>query len=320
VTVKTPAFWYEKRCLKAYTLLPLAWLYQAGHRVYQAISTNSYKSKLPVICIGNATAGGSGKTPVVLALLPLIRGHGLAKNPAVLTRGYGTKNTAPLWLAQNTAPDENLPDEAILLSRHANVVIATDRAAGARLAEENGADLILMDDGFFNRKLEKDLRLLVVDRMMDFGNGFTLPAGPLREPLSRILPKTDAVVTIGPAFHSDLPVFEAGRDVPEKPDANARYIGFAGIGYPQKFRATLEQLGLSLAAWHEFPDHHRYTNAELENLQEQARQENAVLITTEKDAVKIPGEMLKNMAVLKIILKFKEEAALATFLKDRLPQ
>ncbi len=315
--LKTPEFWYKHPGLAAYALLPVAWLYQLIHRLNQAIKKAPYKSTIPVICIGNAVAGGSGKTPAALSIMKLVQENSLYKNAHFLTRGYSGEKTSATLVDVKKHNAAHVGDEALLLAKQAPTIVATNRADGAKLAEQQGADLIIMDDGLQNNSLVKDITFLVIDRAVDFGNGKTIPAGPLREPLSHILPKTDAVICIGRPLQSDKTVFEANI-MPMQNNLKGQYIAFAGLGRPKKFLTTLEDMGVDIIGWNEFPDHHTYTHAEINALIKEAEDKSAQLITTEKDHVRLPEMFKEKITTLPISLNFKDDNALSTFLKDRL--
>ena len=316
---KTPKFWYAPTGLKAYALTPLAWLYQIAHRLNQSFKPAPYKASIPVICIGNAVAGGSGKTPTAIAIMALIKENNVVQNPVFVTRGYGGDNQEAYEVDVQNYDVTASGDEAYLLAQHATTIIAKNRADGAKLAESLNSDLIIMDDGLLNNFLHKDITFLVIDRAVDFGNGKTIPAGPLREPLSRILPKSDAVICIGAALHSDKPVFEA-TIIPEVTtiDTTQKYIAFAGLGRPEKFKHTLEDLGANIIGWHEFADHHAYNTDEINGLLKEANTKNATLITTEKDHVRLPKSLKSQVQALPITLNFSNKNALTDFLKESL--
>ena len=315
--LKTPAFWYQPSGLMAHLLTPVSWLYQLGHTINQILQSAPYRANIPVICIGNALAGGSGKTPTVIALVQLLKRQNIATTPFILTRGYGgTIKTATHVNAKHTAQD--VGDEALLLARNAPTIIAADRSEGAKLAEKSGADLIIMDDGLQNNSLHKTLSFLVVERRIDFGNGKTIPAGPLREPLRKILPKVQSVICIGRPFQSDKPVFEAAITPTATLDLNKKYIAFAGLGRPEKFKDTLENLNINLVGWHAFADHHAYTLQDIETLKQEAAKNNATLITTEKDHVRLPADFVEPVETLAIEMTFQDTGALLSFIKEKL--
>lgn len=315
--LKTPKFWYKKPGIIAYALLPLAWIYQIFHRLNQALNNQSYQSSIPVICIGNAVAGGSGKTPTAISLMNLVKQDTQYKNPVFLMRGYGGEIKAPFILNPDKHTLAQAGDEAFLLARVAPTIISPNRADGARLAEEHGADLIIMDDGLQNKSLQKDISFLVIDRAVDFGNGKTIPAGPLREPLSYLLPKIDSVICIGRSLHSDKAVFDSTLE-PTRDKLSGDYIAFAGLGRPEKFLHSLQDMGANITGWHSFPDHHLYTTYEIDRLLQQAEEKNATLITTEKDYVRLPDSVKDKIETLPVTIKFKQDSELLSFIKNKL--
>lgn len=317
MTVKTPPFWYQpSRSLTAHALRPVSWLYQIGHSVNKALQAKPYTSTIPVICVGNAVAGGSGKTPSVIALVQLLKEQGFCKTPYILSRGYGGEitNTTLVDTTKHSAKD--VGDEPLLLNEYAPVIIGANRADSAKLAEKYGADLIIMDDGLFHHSLHKTITLLVVDRAVDFGNGLTIPAGPLREPLKNILPRVQGIICIGKAFHSDIPVVESSIDPSSDIDTTQKYIAFAGLGRPKKFKKTLEDNGAHIVGWHPFPDHHPYTDEEITALKKEASEKGAKLITTSKDFIKINSNLNDDIEVLNIELNISDNAPLINLFKS----
>ena len=314
----TPKFWHKKWSPVSILLIPVSWIYRLGHALNMRLQGTPYKSSVSVICVGNAIAGGSGKTPSVIALIQIIKDNNIAKNPMILTRGYGGDITQPTLVNLDKHTSKDVGDEALILARHAPTIIARNRAEGARFAESNKADLIIMDDGLQNNHLHKDISFLVVDRQIDFGNNRILPAGPLRESLSLVLNRVHGIICIGRAFHSDLNVFEASITPQNELDTSTKYIAFAGLGYPDKFKNTLLDLKADLVGWYPFPDHHQYTAQELEDLHDRSLSKNATLITTEKDFVRLSPEQQKDILTLPITLNFEENDDVTTFLKQKL--
>ena len=267
-----------------------------------------YRSRLPVICIGNFTAGGGGKTPTAIAVAKVLKEAG--ERPCFLTRGYGGKTQGPVLAAKGQSAAE-VGDETLLLAVHAPTVVAADRAAGAKLIEGTDATVIVMDDGFQNPQLAKDFSLIVVDAATGLGNGLVMPAGPLRAPLDKQTPRADALLLIGEGGKT-APLaksFEAANKPVLKarmtPRGDARWlgilpvIGFAGIANPRKFYATLSQNGARLTGTRSFPDHHPYTERQAERLLRWAREWNAMLVTTEKDWVRLPDDDGTELSELK---------------------
>lgn len=317
----TPKFWYKTGLnLYAFLLTPLSWLYQLGHRLNQKMKGAPYRSRLPVICIGNAIAGGSGKTPAAIALLNILKENGIANNPYFLSRGYGGTIKGPLIVDPSRHRYTDVGDEPLLLCRHAPTIVSANRAAGAKLAETSGADCIIMDDGLQNNSLCKDLSFLVIDRQMDFGNGKTIPAGPLREPLSRLLPKVSAILCVGRPLQSELPVFEALIKASKIPNPRYTYMAFAGIGWPEKFKYSLDDLDVKLKGWRAFPDHHPYTPEDIIALKEEATRKNVTLITTEKDFLRLPVNFSYDIKTLPIKMSFIEKDELISFVEKKMTE
>ncbi|SFL34236.1 tetraacyldisaccharide 4'-kinase [Methylorubrum salsuginis] len=272
----------------------------------------------PILCVGNFTLGGAGKTPTALALARILRDE-LGRRPAFLSRGYGGRLAGPVAVEPASHDAADVGDEPLLLARSATTVVARDRPAGARLCVDLGADIVVMDDGLQNPSLHKTLSLAVVDAGAGIGNGLPFPAGPLRAPLARQWRHVGGLVLIGDGAPGEalareaaargLPVHRA-RLVPEAPERwrGEPVVAFAGIGRPQKFFDTLAGLGARILATRNFADHHPYRAGDLAPLRALAIREGARLVTTEKDAVRLPeGESAE---VLRVILAFEDPAAL----------
>ena len=256
--LEAPFWWYRERGALASALAPLGRLFgRLAER--RAARVTPYRSRLPVICIGNLTAGGGGKTPTALAVAALLGEFGA--RAYFLTRGYGGTSEGPLLVRKEHSASE-VGDEPLLLAEAAPTIVSADRVAGAKAIEATEASVIVMDDGFQNPSLVKDLSLIVVDAGVGLGNELIMPAGPLRAPLDAQLGRADALVV----------------------------IGFAGIANPQKFFATLGTNGAGLEEKRAFPDHYRYTNREAAALLKLAKDRKAMLVTTEKDWVRLPDE------------------------------
>jgi tetraacyldisaccharide 4'-kinase len=289
------------------------------------------RAAVPVICIGDPTVGGAGKTPTAMAAAEILLE--LGGKPFFVTRGYGGNEKGPVLVKVLEHGAQDVGDEPLLLVSVAPVVVSTDRVAGAKLAAESGASVIVMDDGFQNPALTKDLSLLVIDGASGVGNGFVFPAGPLRAPLAAQLERADAIVLIGKgasgesvarqtAAHGKA-VFRA--HLTPEPETVAEIKGqqilaYAGIGRPEKFFATLEAAGCRIAERREFPDHHPYSESDARGLLDAARTRNLTLVTTAKDHAR----MYKNAALneladasrfLPVDLQFEDEAALKSLLQ-----
>jgi tetraacyldisaccharide 4'-kinase len=276
-----------------------------------------------VICVGNLVAGGAGKTPVALALAELLKARGVGVH--ILTRGYGGRLPGPLRVELEVHDAGDVGDEALLLAACAPTWVARDRLAGARAAAAAGAAALVLDDGFQNPALAKDLSVLVIDGTYGLGNGRVMPAGPLREAPGRALARADAVVLIG-EDRAGIETWLGGRPLlraelvpaPDAPDlAGQRVLAFAGIGRPEKVFATLEACGAELVERRAFPDHHPYGRSELDALIARAAALDARPVTTEKDAARLPADLRAAVAVLPVVLRWGDPAAAARLL-DRL--
>ncbi|MBY6263074.1 tetraacyldisaccharide 4'-kinase [Azospirillum sp. 412522] len=318
--MKTPAFWYRPPGLASTLLAPLGALY--GLAVRRRIAgTVPHRVAAPVICIGNLVAGGAGKTPVGLALIAALQARGVAVH--ALTRGHGGREAGPLAVEPGRHGAADVGDEAILLAEAAPCWVARDRVAGAECAVAAGAGTIVMDDGFQNPALHKDLALIVADGAVGFGNGRLVPAGPLRERVADGLARADALVILGEDRHG-LAALAGGRPVltarlEPDPEAAARLAGrtvlaFAGIGRPEKFFATLEALGARIVERAPFADHHPYRPAEAAALIDRASALGALPVTTAKDAVRLPQELRAKVAVLPVSVRWTDEGALDALL------
>ena len=316
--MKAPDFWHRPDGgLMAALLSPVGCLYAIGARTRQA-NARPWRAPVPVICVGNLVAGGAGKTPVALGLAEQLK----RRNKAVhfLSRGYGGSVQGPHRVDPINDSYRQVGDEPLLLAATAPTWVARDRAAGARAAIETGAEVIVMDDGFQNPSLAKDISLLVVDGSYGFGNGRIIPAGPLREPMADGLARADGVILIGAdeagvSEHiaaAGMPLFKARFEAgPEAAGLKGEtVVAFAGIGRPEKFFATLEEVGCTLAARHAFADHHPYTPAEIAVLIRQAEAKNAKLVTTAKDAQRLAPQDRDRIKVLTITPKWEDEEAL----------
>jgi len=316
--MKTPAFW-SKRNPTAALLLPLGYLYGLATRLNIALHSGK-KLNIPVICIGNLTAGGTGKTPTAVSIAKLLQQRKL--NPFFISRGYGGSMHNLLVDTDRHTPQE-VGDEPLLLARQAPVIVNPDRYQGALTAVKHGAEMIIMDDGFQNPQLRKDLSFLVFDGGFGYGNGWCIPAGPLRESLSSGLKRADAVMIIGNDDHNlspkfNLPVFH-GKIVPVTPNVKTKkVIAFAGIGRPEKFYRSLRELNFDIIENIDFPDHHQYSEQELLALINKAREKSCTLMTTAKDMVKIPPTLRHHFNVLEIEVKWAEETKLTDFICQKL--
>ena len=317
--MRAPEFWRHGGALGA-LLAPLGWIYGAVTTARLARS-RPQASPVPVLCVGNLPAGGAGKTPVALAIGARLGGSGVDVH--FLARGYRGKISGPIRVDPDRHDARAVGDEALLLAAVAPTWVSRDRAAGARAAAAQGAGLIVMDDGFQNPGIAKDLSLLVVDGGYGFGNGRVMPAGPLREPVEGGLARADAVVLIGPDETGALKRIGAapGKSItilrarltpgPEAETiANKPVVAFAGIARPDKFFTTLGTLGCRMVGTHPFPDHYAYEPEDIERLTREAGAVGALAVTTAKDWVRLPAGTREGVRVLTIAIEWEDEAGL----------
>ena len=323
MAVRAPEFWAQPGLVPT-LLAPLATLYAAGAAA-RTMFASPFRAPVPVLCIGNLVAGGAGKTPIVLSLAELLRRQG--RHPHIVSRGYGGRLAGPVAVDPAGHRAADVGDEPLLLARTAPCWIARDRVAGAKAAVAAGADLVLLDDGFQNPSLAKDLSFVVVDGAYGFGNRQVMPAGPLREPIEVGLARADAVAIIGAderraeaAVAGRLPVLHATLAPRGAEDlAGRKVLAFAGIGRPAKFYATLAGLGARIVARHDFPDHHRYRDVEITQLTGAAEAQGAVAVTTAKDWVRLPEALRGAIRVLEIAVEWREPDQLTALLATKLP-
>ncbi len=311
--MRAPDFW-QSDGLTARLLDPLGRAYGlVGRLRRQWVKAETVS--VPVICIGNLTAGGAGKTPTAIAIAKRLNASG--QTPHFLTRGYGGRARGPTLVDIARHNVEYVGDEALLLAQIAPTWVSKDRVAGAKAAADAGASVIILDDGHQNPHLTHDLALIVIDAAFGFGNKRLMPAGPLRETVTFGLSRADALVVLGSgsAHLAGLPAIPILRAFVQATDdcidlQEKRVVAFAGIGRPEKFFETLQRLGADLVGAHRFPDHHRYKTSEIEKILEQARQVDAACITTEKDHVRIPLPLGNYVKKLPIELHFETNDAL----------
>ena len=315
--MRPPAFWQEDGLL-ARALAPAGRL--VARSTARRVARPGWCAPATVLCCGNAGVGGAGKTTLALDLGRRLSDRGA--RVAFLTRGYRGRGRGLTAVAPGHTAAE-VGDEALLLAAVAPTYVAADRAAAARAAVAAGATVLVMDDGLQNGSLAKDVSLLVVDGGAGFGNGRVLPAGPLRESVAAAAARCRAAVLIGHDDHgaaaalpATLPVLRAALEPCGPPLHGVRALAFAGIGRPEKFFATVAQSGASVAGTVAFPDHHRFRDAELAGLRERAQQLGATLVTTAKDAARLPPPWRGAVAVLEVRLRWQDEAAVAALLAE----
>ncbi len=322
--LKAPKFWYKKNdTYLSNTLYPLSLLFRFGTKIRNIISRQRI-SKIPVICIGNIVVGGAGKTPVALKLGSMLKQNGY--KPHFVSKGYGgieTNNT----LIKEWHSAQSVGDESLLLSEVAPTWIGKDRNKSFMLAKENGADCIIMDDGFQNPTLQKDFSIIVINGEQGFGNKRVIPSGPLRESVARGISRANLIIVIGeidentrkkisnsvPLIHAN---FKISRD--NKIYKNQKVTAFAGIAYPEKFYNSLNEQGAILVKKISYPDHHIFDENDMLNLAETANMTKSILVTTKKDFVRIPKSYRSLVSTLNGEIEFEDEKLLVEILSNLL--
>jgi tetraacyldisaccharide 4'-kinase len=330
--MREPAFWHRPSSWKSHLLRPLAALYGAVAAL--RLQRSGFDAGIPVLCVGNYHVGGAGKTPAVLALADILRE--LGERPVVLSRGYGGELRGPVVVDPSRHTAAKVGDEPLMMSSRVPVVVARDRVNGVAMARSQGASVILMDDGFQNPAIAKDAALIVIDSERGIGNGYVIPAGPLRAPLPPQLARTDALIVVGRGDASnEVAAAVAAREgqvlsAHLKPNAASvaalagkRVLAFAGIGDPQRFFRTLRSSGVDVVRQRAFADHHNFKENEIEALLAEARHDALTLVTTEKDLARLRegGELpalAREIVPFAITLEFKDGGKVRKFLADRL--
>lgn len=319
--IRPPRFWQSSHHLASTLLQPAACVWNSVGRIKRRYA-NSRKTPIPSLCVGNVTIGGAGKTPTIIYIAAMLKASGA--NPAIATRGYGANLTAAVTrvdLQRHSALE--VGDEALLLAHAAPCYVSRDRYAASVAAQADGATHILYDDGLQNPAIAYDRAILVVDGGYGFGNGQIIPAGPLRETPAAALARCQAMLIIGADAHHcaalappGIPVLtaELAPELPADFPRAKNFLAFAGIGRPEKFFDSCRAAGLSLVATKEFPDHQPYNAATLTALAQQAKNINAQLLTTAKDAVRLPPEWHEQVTIFLVTLHCTDPDALRPLL------
>ncbi len=318
--MQTPDFWHID-CAAARCFAPLSWVYSGLGKLRRDLA-KTYKSPVPVICVGNVVAGGAGKTPVCLSLGEYFKRH--THTPAYLGYGYGGLYGGPLVVDPHMHQAIHVGDEALLLTRMGTTVIGEDRVGAAKLAVAEGADIIIMDDGFQNPYLHKDFSFLVLDGEYGLGNGRIIPAGPLREKFADAVSRADAVILYGQDNHglfASIPPEKPVLRAKLAPDARQieklrgkKLFAFAGIGRPQKFYQTLRDQGLDVVKTCDFPDHHYFHSAEIALLLREAQRIGAVVVTTTKDFVRLEQAVQDEIESISVKVEWQDPDKLSGLL------
>ena len=330
--MREPGFWHGPASWKSHLLRPLGALY--GAIAAKRLQREGLDAGIPVLCVGNYHVGGAGKTPTVLALAGLLRD--LGETPVVLSRGYGGKLRGPVRVDPLRHAAGDVGDEPLMMAAALPVVVSRERADGVPLARAQGASVILMDDGFQNPSVAKDVSLVVIDSDRGLGNGRVLPAGPLRAPLRPQLARTDALVVVGQGAAAEAvaaDITARGKPVLRarlKPDdasvaslRGKRVLAFAGIGDPARFFATLRASRIELVRQRAFADHYSFSQGEIEALIAEAKRDGLTLVTTEKDFARLQtnGEVpgwARAIVPFAVTLEFDDAALLRKFVTERL--
>lgn len=323
--MQAPLFWYGDRARPGWrsrALAPLAALYATG-TARRLKRPAGHTAKCPVICIGNINAGGTGKTPATMAIVQRFQDWGIT--PHVVSRGYGGSLTGPVQVDPLTHRANETGDEPLLLAAFCPTWVAKDRAQGVRAAEQAGAQVILLDDGFQSPAVAQDLALIVVDAAKGFGNGRVMPAGPLREPVQVGMARGDLVLSVGappaqrafgaqwhnqislPHLKGALQPLRMGMDF-----NGLRVLAFAGIGHPEKFFTTVKSLGAEIVKSQALDDHQPLTDALMKRLELEAAALGAQLVTTEKDAVRLPADFRRKVLTVPVRLEVEDWTAFDT--------
>ena len=312
--IKTPHFWTELSW-QSVILFPVSYIWRFGHYAQQKI-LNTKETEIPVICVGNLTVGGSGKTPVVITLCRFLSGIG--KSTSILTRGFGGKEKGPIFVSTNLHQSLDVGDEPLMMAHSLDVCVSRNRPLGANhILDKKKYDCIVMDDGLQNPTLKKDLNIAVFDGKFGIGNGFLLPAGPMRQKLEVGIQNIDLVIFngkdetgLGQKIPPHIPIFtgelQPDEEIVEKMK-NRRVYGFAGIGNPSRFFKTLNDIGADLVGEAHFADHHPYTDADLTQLYEEAMQSGAELVTTQKDWMRLPTDWRDRVLTVPVRIHFSAD-------------
>jgi len=322
-----PEFWITGGKPWPLLLAPMGWVYSTTGKI-ERLLTRPHRAVIPIICVGNLTAGGTGKTPIALSLARLLAENGIT--PGFLTHGYGGTARGPLAIDPASHDAALVGDEALLLATTASTWVAKKRRAGILSMIDAGIECAILDDGHQDPSLVKDISLVVVDGETGFGNERCIPAGPLRETVSAGIARADAIIVMGADraevrklvthIHPELPVL-AAHLVPSAAAAGLkgrRVFAFAGIGQPEKFRATLLQIGANIQEFQAFPDHYPYSDDDITRLLVTAKAADAMAVTTAKDRMRLSTKLRAEVTAIEVTAVFDDPAAIWTLMASAL--
>jgi tetraacyldisaccharide 4'-kinase len=323
-----PDFWWRRHSPAGIALAPVGMIYGqfTGHRMVQRGVTAS----IPVICVGNLVLGGAGKTPTAIEVASICQKLGL--RPGFLSRGYRGNEAGPLFISPAVHSAADVGDEALLLAQFAPTVVAVDRPDGAKLLANLGVNVVIMDDGFQNPSLNKDLALVVISGERGTGNGLVFPAGPLRAPLATQIRHAHALVILGEggsgkwiriAARAGRPTLRARVEPVRRRGLKRRpYLAFAGIADPAKFHVSLTEAGAVIGYTMNFPDHHLFTEEDCAKILAEAKARDLVPICTEKDRVRlnrregVAARLAATTETFPVRIRFDEPRLLLTLIRD----
>ena len=318
--INTPRFWRKKNFF-SFILTPFSIIYFLGIKIYEFFSKEK-DIGIPVICVGNLVAGGSGKTPITIELRKLLNKE--KSKIFVLTRGYKGKLNGPMMVSKNSKYID-VSDEAIIHAKHGLTCMAKDKKKGADFCKKGGADLIIMDDGLQSKDIKKKFKILVVDAEYGFGNELILPAGPLRHLVGYTIKRCDVILVIRENDVENLikiknqkNIFYAEKKIKLKKLKYKNVLAFSGLGNNESFINKLQNLNINLKITKRFPDHHKYSESEVSKIIKIAREQKLSIVCTEKDYVKIPSKYKKYINVAYLEIKIFSSKKLIHLIKEKL--